>query len=47
MDTTKTLGSARDIKMSSMVRKALKEQYEVSGGEYVFCNAEGIAKSRG
>ncbi len=48
MDTTKTLGSARDIKMSSMVVEALKEQYELTGdGEYVFCNAEGNPLDKG
>jgi integrase len=48
MDTTKTLGSARDIKMSSMVVAALKEQYELTGdGEYVFCNAEGNPLDKG
>lgn len=40
--TVKTIGSARDIDMSSMVLKALREQYEVTGrGEYVFTNAQG------
>lgn len=48
MDTTKTLGSARDIKMSSMVIAALKEQFELTGGgEYVFCNAEGNPLDKG
>jgi integrase len=40
--TVKTIGSARDIDMSSMVLKALREQYEVTGrGEYVFTNGQG------
>ncbi len=48
MDTTKTLGSARDIKMSSMVVEALKEQYALTGGgEYVFCNGEGNPLDKG
>ncbi|QSX35352.1 site-specific integrase [Shewanella avicenniae] len=48
MDTTKTLGSARDIKMSSVVFKVLKEQFELTGkGEFVFCNAEGNPLDKG
>ncbi|RQW61167.1 Arm DNA-binding domain-containing protein [Vibrio viridaestus] len=48
MDTTKTLGSARDIQMSSMVIEALKRQYDITGdGEYVFCNAEGNPLDKG
>lgn len=48
MDTTKTLGSARDIKMSSIVIAALKEQFELTGGgEYVFSNAEGNPLDKG
>ncbi|WP_217533685.1 Arm DNA-binding domain-containing protein [Vibrio metschnikovii] len=48
MDSTKTLGSARDIHMSSMVLEALKSQKEVTGaGEFVFCNAEGNPLDKG
>jgi len=48
MDTTKTLGSARDIHMSSIVVEALNAQKEVTGaGEYVFCNAEGNPLDKG
>ncbi|ENM5780284.1 site-specific integrase [Vibrio mimicus] len=48
MDTTKTLSSARDIKMSSMVLDVLQAQYEITGGgEYVFCNAEGNPLDKG
>ncbi len=48
MDTTKTTGSVRDIKMSSLVFTALKEQFEITGGgDYVFCNAEGNPLDKG
>ena len=48
MDTTKTLGSARDIQMSSIVVAALKDQHELTGdGDFVFCNAEGNPLDKG
>lgn len=47
-DTTKTLGSSRDIQMSSIVYKALKQQVDVTkDNEYVFCNAAGNPLDRG
>ena len=48
MSTTKTVGSMRDIQMSSMVVEALKRQQKVTGdGEFVFCNAEGNPLDKG
>ncbi|SBT11925.1 Arm DNA-binding domain-containing protein [Vibrio celticus] len=47
-DTTKTLSSTRDIQMSSVVLKAIKSQYKVTGDkEYVFCNAAGNPLDKG
>ncbi|MEZ9577533.1 MULTISPECIES: Arm DNA-binding domain-containing protein [unclassified Vibrio] len=47
-DTTKTVGSTRDIQMSSVVLKAIKSQYKVTGTkEYVFCNAAGNPLDKG
>jgi integrase len=47
-ETTKTLGSARDIQMSSIVYDALKAQQQVTGcNVYVFCNKEGKPLDKG
>lgn len=47
-DTTKTVGSSRDIQMSSIVFQALKSQYKVTGdNEYVFCNSAGKPLDKG
>lgn len=43
METTKTLGSYREIQMSSLVYEALKLQQHISGkrSEFVFCTSKG------
>ncbi|NLS14088.1 site-specific integrase [Vibrio sp. SM6] len=47
-DNTKTLGSARDIQMSSVVYEALYSQRQVTGDkEYVFCNKAGKPLDKG
>lgn len=48
VDTTKTVGSAREIHMSSMVLNALQKQHSVTGKrEYVFCNSAGNPLDKG
>ncbi|PWI34723.1 site-specific integrase [Vibrio albus] len=47
-ETTKTIGSSRDIQMSSVVFSALQDQFRKTGnGEYVFCNAAGNPLDKG
>ncbi|UJF17101.1 site-specific integrase [Vibrio sp. SS-MA-C1-2] len=42
MDTAKTIGSARDIQMTSSVYEALQAQFRETGNnEFVFCNKAG------
>ncbi|QDF75270.1 MULTISPECIES: Arm DNA-binding domain-containing protein [Shewanella] len=47
-ETTKTIGSFRDVQMSSVVFNALQTQFRKTGtGDYVFCNASGNPLDKG